>query len=70
MTKEELTKIRENLPTRYLEELARRTKKSKGTCSKVLNGYFHSDVVIDEAIKFAQETKEKKESIRKGFEKL
>lgn len=70
MTKKELAKLRKNLPTRYLDELAKRTGMSTSTCSKVLNGHFNSDVVLQAALDLAHETKEKNSSFRKGIKKL
>lgn len=70
MTKEELEKIRKNMPIGYLAILAERTGKTRDSVSKVLRGVFHSDEIIEAAIILAKETKEKKESMQKGLNEL
>lgn len=70
MTKEDLKKIRENLPTRYLNELVKRTGKSRSSCSDVMKGRFHSDLIIREAIKFAKETQAQKKAMLKDINSL
>lgn len=70
MTKEELSKIRKNMPLGYLTIISERTGKTRDSVSKVLRGVFNSDEIIETAIILARETKEKKESMRKRIRNL
>lgn len=70
MTAEELDSIKKKLPRGYRKELASRTGLSVSAIYDVFRGRYHSDKVIEEALKWAEEIAVKDQELRDKLNKL
>uniref|UniRef100_F4C453 HTH cro/C1-type domain-containing protein n=1 Tax=Sphingobacterium sp. (strain 21) TaxID=743722 RepID=F4C453_SPHS2 len=62
--------LRNKLPKKGLREIARRLELNPATVTKVFNGEFENESVIDEAIKIVEETKERKRQLAERIKAL
>jgi len=70
MTKNALKKLRDKLPHGYGSLLAKRTDKTESAVYQALTGKINSDVIINEAIALANETKQKNNDIIKNINSI
>lgn len=70
MTAEELGSLKQKLPRGYRKELASRTGLSVSAIYDVFRGRYHSDKVIEEALKWAEEIAVKDQELRDKLNKL
>lgn len=70
MTAEELGSLKQKLPRGYRKELAARTGLSVSAIYAVFSGRYHSDKVIEEALKWAEEIAVKDHELREKLNKL
>ena len=70
MTQEQLSKLRKNLPSRYILILTKRTNFSQSTIYKVLHGERENHEVMTAAINLASEHQTKLENQKKEIEQL
>lgn len=70
MDKKTLNKIKKKLPRKFLAELMLRSKMSKSTVSKTMNGTRTSQEVIDAAITWIEELEQENISRKQKIESL
>lgn len=70
MTKSDLKKLRKSLPVKWAELIQKETEFSESFIRKVLYGDRHSDKIINEAIKLAQENIKIKKSLTEKIKSL
>lgn len=70
MIKENLEKLKSNLPYAYGSKLEKITKKSKSAIYKALDGKINSPDIIKAAIKLAKESKQTKSGLSQEISEL
>ena len=70
MTKEELEKIKRNLPKGYGAIIGKRVGMPEDSVHKILNGYWRNDKVFDAALKLAEKEAKKNADRKKRAEQI
>lgn len=70
MRKEDLRKLKSNLPYAYGSKLEKITKKTRSAIYKALDGKINSPEIIKAAIKLARESKQKESGLSQEISEL